>query len=182
MRSEAGRIGIAIRTRRPHGTTKRRTYSLIDRSTGTVLFENVDGLVDLETRLARIAWERELASARGLPAKEAPAQSCPTCATKRTGRFRWCRSCGFDYEATVHQEPQRLAFTLPAEVPARPTGPPPVARPTALLRDVQPERFPALGHGFMDRDLFRSARQVGIGAILGLLIGVIVAIVIAATR
>ena len=31
--------------------------------------------------------------------------SCPTCGTARTGSFRYCRSCGFDFDAPASDAP-----------------------------------------------------------------------------
>ena len=52
---------------------------------------------------------------------------CPTCGTPRMGSFRFCRSCGFDYDASVSVPPAAMPGVLaPAPVagPAAPPDPP----------------------------------------------------------
>ncbi|MFZ5855109.1 MAG: hypothetical protein ACOYXS_11570 [Chloroflexota bacterium] len=75
------------------------------------------------------------------------AEFCPQCRTSRTGAFRYCRSCGFDYDAgevltrpaaasdtapgraqSFSERYRRPAGVQPAEPPAQPT----LAVPSAL--------------------------------------------------
>lgn len=50
-------------------------------------------------------------------------ESCPNCGTKRTGAFRFCRSCGFDFEASAAASPPPVAAP-PSPVPSQPTSTP----------------------------------------------------------
>ena len=114
-------------------SSSRRAYSLIDRRTGRVIHQDVDGLVDLETRLARIVWERQLAKADGPPATDAR-RSCPSCGASRIGSFRYCKSCGLDFEPTLHTEPRRAAFRLQEREPNVTAA----AKPAADVRSRKP--------------------------------------------
>src|SRR4029077_13207879 len=133
LRVRAGRMGIAIKTQRAKGTSPQRAYSLIERTTGTVLYHDIDGLIDLEAVLSRIVWDRQLARADG-PTPSVTTPSCPSCGTPRVGQFRWCRSCGRDFEPMAHiaprwppfqlQEPEEHAEPVhPTEEPKQPTDP-----------------------------------------------------------
>ena len=53
LRLRAGGMGITIKTHGANRISRRRT-TLIDRTTGTVLHRDIDGVADLEARLARI--------------------------------------------------------------------------------------------------------------------------------
>lgn len=57
----------------------------------------------------------------------APAEFCPQCGTGRTGSFRFCRNCQFDFEGTVPAAavPAAVAAVVPAVV----TQPPPPPAP-----------------------------------------------------
>src|SRR3954453_2970682 len=105
-------MGISIKTQRAKGTSRQRAYSLIERSTGRVLYHDIDGLIDLEAVLSRIVWDRQLARADGPPAS-ATSRSCPSCGTPRIGQFRFCRSCGRDFEPTAHTVARWPPFELP---------------------------------------------------------------------
>ena len=181
LRSRAGRMGISIRTRRPDARAKRPAYSLVDRKTGTVIDEDIDGLVDLETRLARIASDRQF-QARALPTTRTLSESCPTCGIRRIGRFRWCTSCGFDFESTVHSGPPRPVFRLQVDDPAVPMAAWDLIQPPAYLRDLPRRRFRVGRFAFRDRYPSVSLRAIWLWLILAVLIGLIVSIAIGATR
>ena len=188
LRLRAGGMGITIKTHGANRISRRRTYSLIDRTTGTVLHRDIDGVADLEARLARIGRDRQRPRADG-PPEEEELSSCPSCGTRRIGQFRWCTSCGHDFEPTLHggalwsrsgfPEPDATATStersgdvrLPPLVPGAPEhrGLDPV-----LGRD----RSRRVGIPFWDRDVFLSAREIGIGAVLGLLVGVITTVLL----
>ncbi len=56
---------------------------------------------------------------------------CPTCGTKRTGFFRFCSKCGFDFDELTRAAPD-VARVVPGQValpaaPATPVAPAPVA-------------------------------------------------------
>ena len=177
-------MGITIQTQRANGTSRQR-YSLIDRTTGTVLQRDVDGLIDLEARLLGIIWDRQRARADGPPIAVAPS-SCPSCGTRRIGQFRWCRSCGRDFEPTLHLGPRWPAFRLEEpDATAKPTEPtewarlpppvPIVVRHPGVDPAPRRQRLRLFRLPVRERDSFLSVREIGIGALLGLLIGVITA-------
>lgn len=178
LRSQARRMGIRIRTQPADGPSNSRAYSLIDRETGTVIYADVQGLADLQTRLWRIVRDRRFASANQLPANGATNELCPSCGSPRIGLFRWCRSCGLDYEANAHPQSDRAQDYRPHS--AEPVVLPPPPHLTQLLPPR--ERFAALRILVGKAYPFRSIRELGIGAILGLLVGVIVSIVLGGTR
>jgi hypothetical protein len=60
-------------------------------------------LVDISTELFWIVRQRRLAVEQ--PGAELPTEYCPTCATRRIAYFRYCRTCGRDYEAGLWPEP-----------------------------------------------------------------------------
>ena len=57
---------------------------------------------------------------------------CPTCGTKRTGFFRFCSSCGFDYDELLPKAPASMPVA-PGQValPQTPVWPKPVVWPPA---------------------------------------------------
>ena len=110
-------------------------------------------------------------------------------ALRRIGQFRWCTSCGNDFEPTLHGGPLWSQSGLPEPDPtATPTGRSEDFRlpPLAPGAPRDPGFGPVLGHDrsrrvgipFWDRDLFLSAREIGIGAVLGLLVGVITTVLL----
>ena len=74
----------------------------------------VIGVAALEHRLWLVARDRRLSM------EPRPTRSCPTCDSPRVANFRWCQSCGTDFE------PWRVAAT-----PAPATSRAPVQTPTA---------------------------------------------------
>jgi peptidoglycan/LPS O-acetylase OafA/YrhL len=54
---------------------------------------------------------------------------CPQCGNRRTGSFRFCRSCGFDFDATTKRA---VEVSRPSAVPPLVGSPPP--GPTAKPR------------------------------------------------
>src|SRR3954469_19903045 len=117
LRRRASATGISVRTERANRTSEQRAYSLVDRTSGNVLHGGIATLIDLEAVLSRIAWDRRRAPADGPPRAEAP-RSCPSCGTSRVGQFRFCRTCGHDFEAMAHVAEHWPPFQLePATVP-----------------------------------------------------------------
>jgi micrococcal nuclease len=53
---------------------------------------------------------------------------CPTCGTKRTGFFRWCSKCGFDFDELIKAAPDSASI-VPGQValPPAPAAPAPAA-------------------------------------------------------
>jgi hypothetical protein len=63
---------------------------------------------------------------------------CPSCGTKRVGNFRFCRSCGFDFDRFEHERASTQGS--PAESPvvsAPPVQPPPPVVPVSSVEPVQ---------------------------------------------
>ena len=116
-------------------------------TTGTVLHRNIDGLADLEARLTRIGLDRQWPRA-DWPLEEDGPSSCPSCGTRRIGQFRWCTSCGNDFEPTLHGGPLWSQSGLPE--------PDPTATPTGRLEDF---RLPPLAPGV--------PQDPGFGPVLG---------------
>jgi hypothetical protein len=200
LRARAGSMGITIRTQRAKKPSDRRAYSLIDRATGKVLHDDVAGLIDLEARLVGITWDRQLARADTPPATSS-ASVCPSCGTRRIGQFRWCRSCGRDFEPTSHTIARVPAFT-DIGPDAMPSGPEPATGPlsgsgqesaphssSGEARDtpmptVGPGPRPASDHrltlqpqaSLLARYRLQSAREIAVGAAIGLLVGVFTAV------
>jgi predicted RNA-binding Zn-ribbon protein involved in translation (DUF1610 family) len=69
---------------------------LLDRDTGDLIRGHI-ALADLSAELMWIDRERGLDVTS--PVQKVVAQSCPSCGTQRIGFFRFCRTCGLDYEA-----------------------------------------------------------------------------------
>lgn len=168
LRSQARRVGITIRTQRPRGGSKARAYSLIDRDSGMVIYSDIQALADLQTRLWWIVRDRRFALAGGRPVTATTTESCPSCGTSRVGQFRWCRSCGLDYESTIHQ-PSANVFER-ADVGM---FPPP---PRLTLLPPPRGRFGALRDAVSPSYHFSSWRELGIAAVVGLLVGFLVTI------
>ena len=175
LRSQARRVGITIRAQRADGNVKARAYNLIDRETGAVIYANVEGLVDLQTRLWWITRDRRFAIANRLPADGTTTESCPACGTHRVGLFRWCRSCGFDYEPESH---------VPSDDVVRGAGESVMFAPQPHFTQLVPprERFGALRNVVGHVLHFNSWRELGIGAILALLVGVVVSLLLGGLR
>lgn len=69
---------------------------------------------------------------------------CPRCGQERVGNFRFCRSCGFDFEsAPESQPPDRREGAPPG--PVLPPAPPPVARSFSEQYASTPFGAPATG-------------------------------------
>ena len=192
-------MGLTIQTQRANAASPQRAYSLIERTTGTVLYGDIDGLIDVEAVLSRIVWDRQLARANGPPAT-VTGPSCPSCGTPRVGQFRWCRTCGRDFEPTAHTVPRWPPFQLPEpDVMSEPKPSMGPIQPTEA--QIQPTRTqstsspmsnpiprPDYGPGprrrrwpfrisLRDRDSILTIREIAIGAMLGLLIGAMIAAV-----
>lgn len=91
LRRQGRTLGIAIRANRVSKASPERTYRLIDAVSGTTLSAQV-ALGDVESELSSFAIKR--ANARGVIARE----RCARCGRPRVATFRWCTSCGEDFE------------------------------------------------------------------------------------
>ena len=97
IRAAARTYGLTIRTGRAARGSTERVYSVLDAATGETLGTNLPDLDKLAVQLWWIIRQRrepERAPATAAPAREA----CPNCGTLRVGSFRFCRSCGMDFE------------------------------------------------------------------------------------
>ncbi len=87
------------------------------------------------------------------------AEFCPRCGTQRTGAFRYCRSCQFDFDNTAAEG-----------APAQPTTP---AQPAAPGPPVQTASIPAsVAAGMIELEKLRAILipfRIG-GIVVGLLI------------
>ena len=188
LRRRAGALGITIRTQRANRASDRRAYTLVDRTSGMVLHRDIDALIDVEAALARLVWDRQRARADGPPAPDAP-PSCPACGTLRVGQFRWCRSCGHDFEAMAHivarWPPFQLAEPAADAISSQPVEEPPLPAPVSDLAPrarilPEPRHRPGLEFRIGSRDRLSSLpiRQLEVGALIGLIVGVITAVLL----
>jgi hypothetical protein len=182
LRRSAARLGLGIRTQPRSGTSDVRCYSLVDRETGGIVHTDLRGLGEVQERLWWIVRERRNGSIHQDRPKEASAERCPSCGTLRVAQFRWCLTCGRDYEASTKE--------LFGDDPWRPTGG--FVRPTSR---PLPEGF-GTGAGARARERLRtrlahfprprltllSKGELAGGAILGLLVGLLVALVNGGSR
>ncbi len=110
VRSQARRLGLSIRTQRASRGSDVRTFAIVDRETGTVVDAGLQDLSDIQARLWWIVHRRRTALSGLPPTGDVPEELCPSCGTRRASFFRWCLSCGRDYEAgrepTLHMAPR----------------------------------------------------------------------------
>jgi hypothetical protein len=171
LRSQARRLDITIRAQPASSASQPRAYSLIDRATGMVIQANI-GLDDLSTRLWWITRDRRRAETGPF---QALSEQCPSCGASRIGAFRYCISCGLDYEASLKSPPDQGWWMprLDANDPFLPGQGRrnPIPRPAAAGR-----RRRLAESGFAAWHAVRSVpwRELAIAATIGLLIGVMV--------
>lgn len=142
LRRQAKDAGLSINSRPdPRGGDARR-YSLVERATKAVVARGIPDLDTLATELtSRI---RERTDQGRVVAHEDLGEKCPDCGTRRIGAFRYCRSCGRDFEpdAPTAQLPQVAAgqplFSLQNVA-------------TTASRDQQPSRVEAAAVLSQDR-------------------------------
>lgn len=182
LRSQARRLGLSIRTRRASRASGVRTFALVDRETGHVIETNLEDLSDVQTHLGWIVRQRRMA----LPLDDVPAEPCPACGTLRVAFFRWCLSCGLDYEAnrepTLHM-PRRPRWSGPG---GRLFGRP-LPEPRAILdrtpgRPSIVSRVVTRAYEVNDRFAFGLTRQLAGGAVVALVVGAMVVLLVQATR
>ncbi|MDQ3128345.1 MAG: hypothetical protein M3Q66_07840 [Chloroflexota bacterium] len=206
LRSALRSAGLEVRSRR---LANGRTYSVRDKASGEVL---IRGLTDLDELRNRVWWllrTRRLRAA-GTQAVAVPVRpSCTACGLARVGAFRFCQSCGFDFEPVkvdalaaggTHEVPylapgvQVIAADPNGRAdrwPAVPSGTPLAYRsaveriPTiaAQLSPVDDEpargRFDGLARYVRRQAAEEGGRQLLIGAALGGLVGAAVSVVLA---
>ena len=93
LRRRARALGLSIRTRSAPKLQATRSYDLVEIASGSVLFGNLSGLEDIDEILNSVASDRPSGD------EHDGAESCPVCDTPRVAFFRWCQSCGRDFEA-----------------------------------------------------------------------------------
>jgi len=91
LRRRARALGLSIRTKRASRSRPTPTYDLIETASGRLLAGGLASVVDIEGHLDSAAVARTDNDLRG--------EACPACGTPRVAFFRWCRSCGRDFEA-----------------------------------------------------------------------------------
>jgi tetrahydromethanopterin S-methyltransferase subunit F len=126
LRAQARRLDLSIRTQRGTSASGERSYSLIERDGGRVLVSDLAGLTALERRLWLIARDRRQ------PVGVMRAELCAACGTPRVAFFRWCQTCGRDFEAereTLADTVSKTDFGRPGTGPARVTPPGPMPKP-----------------------------------------------------
>ena len=182
VRARAQKLGIAIRKQRPSRRAAGPLYRLLDRHSGELIRADLL-LVDVPTELFWIVRERRRALEQ--PVVPAPGGVCPSCSTPRIGFFRYCKSCGLDYEAervaappldtrdddilwlhdaTAAPRPEPAVVPRSALLPAAP------AAPAEVPADVTAKREKRLRYRV-------SPSEVAVGVVVGALIGVIATIV-----
>jgi hypothetical protein len=68
-----------------------------------------------------------------VPGEAVPNEICSRCGVRRTGSFRYCRSCAFDFEASPAESGAGASpVSAPAAVEPPPVVPPPVLMPTIV--------------------------------------------------
>jgi len=97
LRRQARQAGLAINSRSDPRAAGARRYTLVDGATKAVV---AGGIRDLDTLATELWWRiRERADHRqDLAQEDRSVESCAGCGTPRVGAFRYCRSCGRDFE------------------------------------------------------------------------------------
>ncbi len=181
LRAQARRLGIAIRKERsspPAGPL----YRLLDRESGDVIRRHVP-LVDVSTELFWIVRERRRALAQ--PRAEVHVQLCPSCQTPRLASFRYCRTCGLDYEPVRPPHLDTRSDVLWLQEPPATQWPPGFTQDLAAPSPNQtslpaPDPFPvetATQQASSRRYRFATPSEVAVGVFVGGLIGLIATIV-----
>jgi len=177
LRSQARSLGITIRLQRASRRSSPRAYRLIDRATGTVIYANVP-LDEVHARLRLVMLERQRRQTNRLRAAKAPTEHCPLCGTLRIGYFRWCTSCGLDYEATVKSNLASGSWSQPLSAIEKlwstPRRPAPIQSPRRP--EPRPPRIVRLRRAIGRRLGSASLSEVAVAILLAVLIGVIVSI------
>ena len=101
-------------------------YAVIERDGGRVVAADIAGPAALEHRLWLIARDRRLSI------EPQPSRNCPQCGAARVANFRWCQSCGTDFEPW-RAEPATAPSPAPMPTPTASLSP---ARTATLERPV----------------------------------------------
>src|SRR6266850_8376645 len=120
IRSGARKYGLTIKTGRVARGSDHRAYSVLDAATGETLCSNVPDLDELRVQLWWVIRQRRRGDQTG-DSGEVAREECPKCGTLRVGSFRFCRSCGMDFEPSRPSEADLVStpvvppnFTLPS--------------------------------------------------------------------
>ena len=185
LRPRARKIGIAIRKQRVTRKSPEPLYRLLDRQSAAVIRGDVP-LIDISTELFWIIRERRRALER--PGAELIHEVCPSCATPRVGFFRYCKTCGLDYEAGQAPVPGADAggeVLWLREATALQRASPSALQPVALATQQASTSIPAsspigaTGELQATRRWYRfvSPPELALGVFLGALMGVIATVV-----
>jgi hypothetical protein len=185
LRSRARKLGIAIRKQPASRRTPGELYRLLDRESGELVRGDLP-LVDVSTELFWIVRKRRQAVEE--PGAELRPEYCPSCATRRIAYFRYCRTCGRDYEAGQTPTPRldtrsdvlwlhevtalEGSSRSASETVALPAQQPLISAPSSLPLE-------ATGQPKETRRWYRSVSppEVAVGVFLGTVIAVIATIV-----
>jgi hypothetical protein len=91
LRRRARALGLSIRTKRASKSRPSPAYDLIETASGRLLYGGLSSLDEIERHLDSAVVDR--------PDVDLHAEACPACGTARVAFFRWCQSCGRDFEA-----------------------------------------------------------------------------------
>ncbi len=178
LRTQAGKLGLAIKTKRASRSTGSRAYNVVDRNTGQVIGADLPDLVDVQTQLWWIVRDRAQHRSRPGFVNEVPEERCPTCGTPRVAFYRLCLSCGLDYEA--NRTATRIVQPKPpwrgphGGLARQSTPQADQVEHQARAREPMTSRLAALTYDVADR--LPSWRQLAGGAIIGLVAGATVAL------
>jgi hypothetical protein len=185
LRPRARKIGIVIRKQRASRSSTEPLYRLLDRDNAAVVRRDV-ALIDISTELFWITRERRRALER--PAAEPIEEVCPSCATPRIAFFRYCKTCGLDYEAGRTPVPgvdgggeflwlrDATALQRPSRVASQPVA---LATHHASTSESASSPLVVTAEPEATRRWYRfvSPPEVALGVILGALVGMIATIV-----
>jgi len=185
LRPRARKIGIAIRKQRSSRNSTESLYRLLDSDSAAVIRRDVP-LIDISTELFWIIRERRRALER--PAAKPIDEVCPSCATPRIGFFRYCKTCGLDYEAGPTPVPGvavggEFLWLHEATGPQRPSRsalqPVALATHQASMSESASSPHVVTAEPQATRRWYRfvSPPEVALGVILGALVGIFATIV-----
>ena len=181
LRSKARKLGFTIRQQRGSRAAGSPLFSVIDRETGQVIDTDILP-VDLRARLWSIVRDRRRARENPGVVFELPEELCPSCGSQRLSFFRFCRTCGLDFEATIKPPPVRAPEVswLPERGASDASPSSPLPRPLTSVRESRFSRLAGRIYDIGSAFRFASPFEIAGWAILGLLIGLVITIV--ATR
>jgi len=115
LRRHARSLGLSIRTRRASKSQPTRAYDLIEVKSGRVVHSRLTSPEEIEAVLRSIVAKP---TTGGVAHDDGHTQRCPTCGTVRLGFFRWCQSCGHDFEefkstSDARQEMDAASLAVP---------------------------------------------------------------------